>query len=444
MKKFSLLALSALLIFNFSFAQLQSSEDEEDLLFIQLYNLRVLKVEEENDTDLNSQLTITSKVYRFSKCIVFEDEEDTKGKICPPDIRKKIISKELKITISDETKILGKDRKPSTFEDLKNAYRINVYGYLDLEDNSLEALVVRVIAKKIKPSPSLPNTSDTSDGYFEVMDVDTGFAIDNVKIIAKSFPKITLEECKKIADCKKHLYNPNPREPSQEPVSPTEGMTFTKEEFKKYFKEGPEGLYFYTIEAEGYKRMNLHRVKLDKSEKFSDTIMMSPLSRSNNGRYRNDIPELREEYIRSLLKQGTVLVVGFVHDSYSGEPIAGVKVRIPKFNLVTTTNERGFYFFNIPEYSYSNSGKNKNNVIENKNNVIDYMCKEIMNTAITYIFSKDGYKTIERREAYPLNSNNYNDELGPYSKLNIEMVKGKGKIFNDIVLPGACFPKPSN
>lgn len=428
MKNFFLLTLSAFLIFNFSFAQLRSSEDGEDFLFIQLNNLRVLKVEEKTDSGLGSLLTITAKVYKFSKCRVFENEEDTKGKICHSDIRKKIISKELKITIADETKILGKNKEPSTLEDLKNADRINVDGYLDLRDNSFEALIVRVMAKKIKPYPILP---DKSDVYFEVVDIDTGIAIDNVKIIAKSFPKTTLEECQKIANCKKHLLQPRLSESYGEPVSSTEGMIFTKEGFKKYFKEGEEGLYFYTVEAEGYKTMNSWSVKSDKFSKFSEIMMMSPVSRVDYGEYREDVPELREEYIRSLLKQGTVLVVGFVVDDYSHKPIAGVKVGISKFKLTTMTNERGFYFFNIPEYSSSNSGKNSD------------VCKEIMNTAITYVFSKDGFKTIERREEYPKNYSNYKSELRkPYLMLNIAMFQGKGKIFDDRSIPGACMSKP--
>ena len=76
-------------------------------------------------------------------------------------------------------------------------------------------------------------------------------------------------------------------------------------------------------------------------------------------------------------------MIGYVVDKLYLQLLAGVKVSISQLNLLTTTNKRGFYFLNVPEYP----------------NRIDF-CEKMIKTAITFVYEKKGFKTLEISENY--------------------------------------------
>jgi len=282
----------------------------------------------------------------------------------------------LKQSEKDIIKIGGKikscDRLEPSYK-CKEALGIPIYTL------SVDDLVVQTLNK----------LTETFKIYFEVVDGDTGIAINNIQIVLN-------------------------------------GRTMTKEEFKEYLqKEAPfEERIYFDILPEGDVYVPMKKVWIFKSRgelRETRNLYVMPTLAWQRGEPRTDIPELREEYIRSLLKPGTVLVIGFVVDDILYKPIEEVKVNIPKLNLNATTNARGFYFLNVPEYP----GK------------ID-SCEKLIETAITYVYSKDGFKTFERGQDYPVNVKGPDVREPYYVRLNAIMFYGTGKIIHEYMPPGAC------
>lgn len=291
------------------------------------------------------------------------------------------------------------------------------------------------------------NLVNTFDIYFEVADVDTGIAIDNVKIIARYVPIeyreysdcfnecVATERDAKIRCAEKcggeteeffrctdecEAAEKEAIKKCPDKCGAENEKVFTKEEFKKYLNEGHLGTYIYTVESEGYKTMSTHTIKSDELRKFGELMMMSPSNRIEDF-FRTDVPELSKEYIQSLTKPGTALVMGFVVDEVLRKPLEGVRVNILKLNIATTTNARGFYFLNVSEYP----GK------------ID-SCQKLIETALTYTYSKDGFKTFERGENYPYNVEGVDVAKPFFWGLNATMFYGTGKIIHEYIPPGAC------
>ena len=188
----------------------------------------------------------------------------------------------LKQSEKDIIKIGGKikscDRLESSYK-CKEALGIPIYTL------SVDDLVVQTLNK-------LPETFKI---YFEVVDGDTGIAIDNVQIVL-------------------------------------DGKTMTKEEFKEYLQqEAPfeERIYFDVL-AEGYVPMKKTWIFKERKLRETRDLVNMPSLAWQRGERRTDIPELRDESIRSLLKPGAVLVVGFVVDDIFYKPLEGVKVSIPE------------------------------------------------------------------------------------------------------------------
>lgn len=327
----------------------------------------------------------------------------------------------IEITLTPPTKQLETDvikigGEVRDCEELKTGFQCEEKIDIPIYTASKSDVILQTFNKLVK----------TFDIYFEVADIDTRMAIDDVKIRAVVFPNMTGEEFteKYIRNC------PPTRRTNCVPgicyscidVPEGEGRLFTKQEFKEFINEGPLGVYNYTVEAKGYRKMSSYSIKSEELRKFGDIMMMSPLS-SAQGKPREDVPELREEYIRSLLKPGAVLVIGFVVDEFFLKPLAGVKVSIPKLNLTTETNARGFYFFNVPEYS----GK------------ID-SCEKMIETALGYTYSKDGFKIFEQYKDYPIKKEG--DLIAPhyamFEMINATMFYGTGKIIHEYMPHRAC------
>jgi hypothetical protein len=100
--------------------------------------------------------------------MLFESEESKKSLPCILDIRRKVLQKELAIQITDDTILLLRNRQRAKLEDFQVGNKINVYGFMDKDNYSIDALIVRKVASVPKPifqpvpkpvEPKLPVTS---------------------------------------------------------------------------------------------------------------------------------------------------------------------------------------------------------------------------------------------------------------------------------------------
>ncbi|UJS17064.1 MAG: carboxypeptidase regulatory-like domain-containing protein [Candidatus Jettenia sp.] len=88
--------------------------------------------------------------------------------------------------------------------------------------------------------------------------------------------------------------------------------------------------------------------------------------------------EMKPEFVKSLLSQNTAVIIGYVIDEDSGQPLPDVVVRSLDGDVIDLTNERGFFELLIP---YSPSYKTQS---------------EEFTSTMDIIFEKVGYSTVVR------------------------------------------------
>jgi hypothetical protein len=78
------------------------------------------------------------------KCMFFESEESKKSLPCPLGIRKSILGRELVILIKyNDTILLQRNRERAKLVEFQAGDKINVYGFMDKDNNGIDALIVR-------------------------------------------------------------------------------------------------------------------------------------------------------------------------------------------------------------------------------------------------------------------------------------------------------------
>jgi hypothetical protein len=78
------------------------------------------------------------------KCMFFESEESKKSLPCPLGIRKSILGRELVILIKyNDTILLQRNRERAKLVEFQVGDKINVYGFMDKDNNGIDALIVR-------------------------------------------------------------------------------------------------------------------------------------------------------------------------------------------------------------------------------------------------------------------------------------------------------------
>ena len=142
-------------------------EDRSDDAIVQINNLRITRIL--LDPGIQNVKAIFFVVRDIGwKCLLFESEERKKSLPCPLDVRKPISQKELAIQISNDTILLQRNRQKAKLEDFKVGDKINVYGFMDKDNYSIDALIARKVASFPKPifqpmpkpvEPKLPVTS---------------------------------------------------------------------------------------------------------------------------------------------------------------------------------------------------------------------------------------------------------------------------------------------
>jgi hypothetical protein len=141
-------------------------EDRSDDVIVQINNLRITRIL--LDPGIENVKAIFFAVRDLNwKCFLFESEEGLRPPRpplpCILDIRRPIMQKELAIQITDETILLKFNRQKAKLEDFQVGDKINVYGFMDKDNYSIDALIVRKITGVPKPifrqiEPKLPTT----------------------------------------------------------------------------------------------------------------------------------------------------------------------------------------------------------------------------------------------------------------------------------------------
>lgn len=115
-------------------------------------------------------------------------------------------------------------------------------------------------------------------------------------------------------------------------------QTFSTNEFGRLRLELVPGFYLEEVTAPGY-------------EPLRSYFQAAPGFPQNSGAVLNPVkppPELAPGVIESNLRPGYTLVYGFISDSATGRPLAGVHVRSEKVGINATTNERGYFETSVP------------------------------------------------------------------------------------------------
>jgi hypothetical protein len=125
-------------------------EDRSDDAIVQINNLRITRIL--LDPGIQNVKAIFFAVRDIGwKCMLFESEESEKSLPCVLDIRRPVLQKELAIQISNDTILLLRNRQKAKLEDFQVGDKINVYGFMDKDSNSIDALIVRNIVSVPKP-----------------------------------------------------------------------------------------------------------------------------------------------------------------------------------------------------------------------------------------------------------------------------------------------------
>jgi hypothetical protein len=133
-------------------------EDRSDDAIVQINNLRITRIL--LDPGIENVKAIFFAVRDIGwKCLLFESEENKKSLPCALNVRRPILQKELAIQISNDTILLQRNRQKAKLEDFQVGDKINVYGYMDKDNNGVDALIVRKVVStpkpKIQPMPML-------------------------------------------------------------------------------------------------------------------------------------------------------------------------------------------------------------------------------------------------------------------------------------------------
>jgi hypothetical protein len=132
-------------------------EDRSDDAIVQINNLRITRIL--FDPGIQNVKAIFFAVRDIGwKCMLFESEESEKSLPCILDVRRKVLQKELAIQISNDTILLQRNRQRAKLEDFQVGDKINIYGFMDKDNYSIDALIVRNLnlprIVKCKPRPA--------------------------------------------------------------------------------------------------------------------------------------------------------------------------------------------------------------------------------------------------------------------------------------------------
>lgn len=145
-------------------------EDRSDDSLVQVNNLRITKVNINPSSDVKAYLYVVKDT--GWKCVLYKSVDSAVVSQCPLDIRRPIIQQEFVVRVNNDTILLLRNRQRADIAQFKIGDKINVYGFIDKDNFTIDALVVRKIAslsqvpipgpKPVAPLPVQPLPPSTS------------------------------------------------------------------------------------------------------------------------------------------------------------------------------------------------------------------------------------------------------------------------------------------
>jgi len=132
-------------------------EDRSNDAIVQINNLRITRIL--LDSGIQNIRAVFFAVRDVGwRCMFFQSEENEKSAPCFLNLRRPILQRELVIQINNDTILLQRNRQRAKLEDFQIGDKINVYGFMDKSNNSIDALIVRNLnlprALKCLPRPA--------------------------------------------------------------------------------------------------------------------------------------------------------------------------------------------------------------------------------------------------------------------------------------------------
>lgn len=129
-------------------------EDRSDDNLVQVNNLRIVKINLSTSSDVKAYFYVVRDI--GWKCVSYKSPDIAVSSVCPLNIRKPIIQQELVIKISYDTVLLLRNRKKADISQFNVGDKINFYGFMDGDNFTIDALVVRKIVSSTKLPGSKP------------------------------------------------------------------------------------------------------------------------------------------------------------------------------------------------------------------------------------------------------------------------------------------------
>ncbi|MCS7200785.1 MAG: hypothetical protein NZ822_01400 [Patescibacteria group bacterium] len=127
-------------------------EIRDDDVLVQINNLRI------NNITLSPTANVKAYFYVSRdigwRCFLYQSEDSVASTLCPLDVRRPILQKELVVRINNDTILLLRNRVRTDISQFNVGDKINVYGFLDKDNLTFDALVVRkIVGKVVKREP---------------------------------------------------------------------------------------------------------------------------------------------------------------------------------------------------------------------------------------------------------------------------------------------------
>lgn len=126
-------------------------EDKSDDNLVQVNNLRVIQINPNPTPDVKAYLTVVKDV--GWKCVFYESVDSPVPLRCPSDVRRPLIQEEFVVRVTNDTILLLRNRQRTNISQLRVDDKINVYGFLDKNNFTIDALVVRKVSGLLQPPP---------------------------------------------------------------------------------------------------------------------------------------------------------------------------------------------------------------------------------------------------------------------------------------------------
>lgn len=131
-------------------------ENRDDDVLIQVNNLKITKIVPSQTSNVLAYFYVIKDVGWVCNFYGSSTEDRSATSLCPLDIRKPIIQKEIAVRIDTDTILLARNRVKTNISQFKAGDKVNVYGFFDKDNLTFDALVVRKLTESAPVPPISP------------------------------------------------------------------------------------------------------------------------------------------------------------------------------------------------------------------------------------------------------------------------------------------------